>query len=235
MLRALTFSVLLAAGCANAQIVSKCVMPNGRVVYTDALCPASSVGGASLRTNSRANVIDGSELRETAERTRLEREEREREMDAASAAFQRSADEQRHEKTRRELLRAATTPHPGARGLTRAQRETAASLARTQKERDELMREASTSMPGANGGLTASQLDAQRRLSAANRGETMLPPYQPADAIHHQHPAPPSQLVNCDGAGCWDTSGRRYNNAAGGFSRSDGAFCTKIAGGVSCN
>lgn len=34
------------------------------------------------------------------------------------------------------------------------------------------------------------------------------------------------QLVNCDPAGCWDTSGNRYNRAAGGnFYRQDGRFC----------
>ena len=35
----------------------------------------------------------------------------------------------------------------------------------------------------------------------------------------------PVHLVNCDRAGCWDTSGMRYTRTPGGFSRSDGAFC----------
>jgi hypothetical protein len=43
------------------------------------------------------------------------------------------------------------------------------------------------------------------------------------------------QLVNCDPNGCWDTNGVRYDRAGGGnFTRSDGKFCTPIAGGVNC-
>lgn len=46
----------------------------------------------------------------------------------------------------------------------------------------------------------------------------------------------PAQLVNCDGAGCWDTQGNRYNAAAGGnFHRSDGKFCTRAGPNVVCN
>lgn len=47
----------------------------------------------------------------------------------------------------------------------------------------------------------------------------------------------PSSLVNCDGAGCWDTSGRRYNSAAGdgNFFRQDGRFCQTIGSQVQCN
>lgn len=46
----------------------------------------------------------------------------------------------------------------------------------------------------------------------------------------------PTQLVGCDGAGCWDTSGNRYNNAAGGnFTRSDGKFCVRGGSTVQCN
>lgn len=45
----------------------------------------------------------------------------------------------------------------------------------------------------------------------------------------------PATLTNCDQAGCWDTSGRRYNNAAGGMFRQDGAFCRRVANSLQCN
>ncbi|MBQ7627129.1 MAG: hypothetical protein IJS87_08815, partial [Rhodocyclaceae bacterium] len=49
-------------------------------------------------------------------------------------------------------------------------------------------------------------------------------------------PSPVTPLVNCDPAGCWDTAGRRYNNAAGGnFVRNDGKFCVNNGGVVQCH
>lgn len=45
----------------------------------------------------------------------------------------------------------------------------------------------------------------------------------------------PAQLVNCDPDGCWDTKGKRYTVSAGGFSRSDGKFCTPAGSAVVCN
>ena len=46
----------------------------------------------------------------------------------------------------------------------------------------------------------------------------------------------PTQLTNCDPAGCWDTTGTRYNRAAGGnFFRSDGKFCTGAGAQLICH
>ena len=46
----------------------------------------------------------------------------------------------------------------------------------------------------------------------------------------------PAQLTSCDPAGCWDTTGTRYNRAAGGnFFRSDGKFCTSSGAQLICN
>ena len=82
--------------------------------------------------------------------------------------------------------------------------------------------------------------DAQRRASeeqkqhqAAMR-KALTPPdprEQRRRSRSHNPPEPLTQIVNCDPAGCWDTAGRRLNNAAGGnFYRSDGKFCTGAAG-----
>lgn len=49
----------------------------------------------------------------------------------------------------------------------------------------------------------------------------------------------PSPLTNCDQAGCWDTSGRRYNSTGSQtgnqFFRKDGKFCTRQGTMVQCN
>lgn len=46
----------------------------------------------------------------------------------------------------------------------------------------------------------------------------------------------PDQLVNCDPAGCWGTSGRRYNSGAGGsYWRDDGKFCSGSSTALTCN
>lgn len=77
-------------------------------------------------------------------------------------------------------------------------------------------------------------------------GRPIQPPQQPeraASSSSKAHeapvpvaPAPVTPLVNCDPAGCWDTAGRRYNNAAGGnFVRNDGKFCVNNGGVVQCH
>lgn len=46
-----------------------------------------------------------------------------------------------------------------------------------------------------------------------------------------------TNLTNCDAAGCWDTSGQRYNRAAGegNFFRQDGRACRTVAGQTTCD
>lgn len=47
----------------------------------------------------------------------------------------------------------------------------------------------------------------------------------------------PTMITNCDRAGCWDTGGNRYNNAAGSgnFFRQDGRACRTVGNQVQCN
>lgn len=230
-MKRIVFLALVLAACSASAQVTKCKLPNGTITYGDGPCPA---GAVDSRVNTTANVVDGSDQRAAAARMRQEQTLGEREAGDPSAFHVPGG---ANDNQRRQALKAASTPYPGSQGgLTRAQREAAASLARTQQERDQLMREASTPLPGSPGGaLTASQLDAQRRLSAANRGEPMPPPSKQPD------PPPPSSeapatITSCDPGGCWDSRGRRLVETGGGtFHRNDGKFCTKAGANVICN
>ena len=75
--------------------------------------------------------------------------------------------------------------------------------------------------------------DGQRAALAAcgvHVPERERPPPPPA-------PAAPGMMTNCDPAGCWDTSGNRYNKAggSGNFHRQDGRFCQQIGNQLQCN
>lgn len=85
----------------------------------------------------------------------------------------------------------------------------------------------------------------ERDRQDALMGRPIQPPLQPEQAASTSPkapapapvaPSPVTPLVNCDPAGCWDTAGRRYNNAAGGnFVRNDGKFCVNNGGVVQCH
>jgi len=47
----------------------------------------------------------------------------------------------------------------------------------------------------------------------------------------------PKLVTNCDGGGCWDNAGNRYNRTGDGqnFWRSDGKFCRAQGNAFSCN
>ena len=241
-------ALLLCAGAttATAQHVYRCT-EGGKTVYSDRAC--SNSAGAK-RVNTNANTIDRTEGRAQEERDawRLEQQranereywaqEHQRQSDVNQAAAATVYDEAAHKKA----FHQATTVLPGSKGgLTRGQRELAASLARTPQERAKVMLEATTVMRGAHG-LTRSQVDTIRRLNEANAGRPTPPPTEWEDPPPHNTPTPeipgvPTQITSCDGAGCWDTAGRRHNNAAGGnFHRSDGKFCIPVGGpNVQCN
>ena len=46
----------------------------------------------------------------------------------------------------------------------------------------------------------------------------------------------PTQIVNCDGAGCWGTDGTRYNKGAGNtYFPSTGGVCQNVGGQMNCS
>lgn len=102
-----------------------------------------------------------------------------------------------------------------------------------QRYRDKLCQEASTPHPGAQGRLTA----AQRSVLASCSGGGAVPPVQaPASASAVPSPSIPAVITSCDVAGCWDSRGNRYNNAAGGNSyRQDGRLCRQVGNVMQCN
>ena len=241
-------ALLMCAGAttATAQQVYRCT-EGGKTVYSDHACLGND---SAKRVHTNANTIDRTEGRAQDERDAWRREEQranereywaqehQRQSDVNQAASARVYDEAAHKKA----FHHATTVLPGSKGgLTRGQRELAASLARTPQERAKVMLEATTVMRGAHG-LTRSQVDTIRRLNEANAGRPTPPPTEWEDPPPHNTPTPeipgvPTQITSCDGAGCWDTAGRRHNNAAGGnFHRSDGKFCIPVGGpNVQCN
>ena len=80
--------------------------------------------------------------------------------------------------------------------------------------------------------------DEQKQRQAAMRKSPTPPDPREQRRMNrpHNRVEPPAQIVNCDPAGCWDTTGRRLNNAAGGnFHRSDGKFCTVAGPNVICH
>lgn len=234
----LYFNLLILGSCltasVSAQQVFRCV-ENGHTTYSQFPCPKGKIDVIDVSPNT----IDRSEARSLYAR-KLQREleeENDRVIRAQARQHELSA-----ELEREEMFKRATTVHPGAHGLTRGQRELAAKLARTQEERDLLMREATTPIPGSKGGLTASQLDTAYRMNAVNKGEplppsTLPPPVDPKPVIPEPViPEPPSLIVNCDPAGCFDTSGRRLEDTGGGtFHRNDGKACIQAGPNVICN
>ncbi|RYG08797.1 MAG: hypothetical protein EON92_15885 [Burkholderiales bacterium] len=75
-----------------------------------------------------------------------------------------------------------------------------------------------------------SERNMQRRMAELDASERMR------EERDDRAARAPTHLVNCNGAGCWDTQGTRYNRAAGGnFHRSDGKFCTRAGPNVMCN
>lgn len=87
--------------------------------------------------------------------------------------------------------------------------------------------------------LSPSQKDTLRKECGEQFSQRPARSSAPLIDTHPTPPMPPkgpSIVTNCDGAGCWDTNGQRYNNAAGGnFFRQDGRFCQQIGNQFQCN
>lgn len=242
-------SLLTSAG-AWAQVF-KCQDAQGRTVYSDRGCASTQDGRLIQRERTlqekwleREEALSAQTAKEERQRARQEREQQEREFWAQEHARQSQAAQQgastvRSRREREALMRSATTVMPGAKGLTRSQRETALELAETPQERAALMREATTVMRGAKG-LTALQLDAASRLHRAPQGQPVPPssydasrneaPIPPPPTAHTPPPdTAPAIITGCANGWCNDNQGTPYSPSA------DGRFMHNSATGKTCS
>lgn len=90
--------------------------------------------------------------------------------------------------------------------------------------------------------VTLRGLDKDFALEDVRRARQCLPPLTLAEKEElragrraARAPAPAAVVTNCDAAGCWDTSGTRYNRSAGGFFRQDGRACQQVGNELHCN
>ena len=209
MKRFVFLALVLASFGASAQ-VTKCTSPNGKVTYSDGPCPA---GAADSRVNTTANVLDGSTERTTA--SRMRDDDLRREQSAPGAAIIGSTNGSRAAGSSGAVVDEAK--------CRAAQRDLDIATSRVKLEVARGKHPGPASAPVRSAELKVdaacgTNMAASRAQSSATRAAAAPPPV----------PETPAQIVNCDPAGCWDTAGRRYNNAAGGnFTRSDGAFCTR--------
>lgn len=116
---------------------------------------------------------------------------------------------------------------------------------RQNRARNDLCREANTPYKGAhNRQLTARQRAMSSACgSGASAGEIGRISFEHKKAAAASRPPTPSgspapaHITNCDGAGCWDNQGNRYNRGAGPTHfRQDGRVCHDTGGGqMLCN
>lgn len=102
---------------------------------------------------------------------------------------------------------------------------------------DAYCKAALTKHKGAHG-LTAAQLSAASAcagVGSSQSNDNQRSSYS-APPVQYQATPPPSHITDCDGTGCWDNQGGRYNKAAGStYFRQDGKACQSIGGQMQCN
>lgn len=98
-----------------------------------------------------------------------------------------------------------------------------------EQARKDAYRAASTPHKGANG-LTAGQL----RTLAALGGANVSKPSR--EYSQNRAPSQSRVMTSCDGAGCWDNQGTRYNRGAGDtYFSSTGGSCQGVGDQMQCN
>lgn len=104
-----------------------------------------------------------------------------------------------------------------------------------ERERKKLCKEASTPHKGAHG-LTAAQRAHAAQLCAGISLPVPAPRAAPASAPMSAPSPAPAVIVSCDGAGCWDSNGQRYNRGAGAthIPASGGPACQLVGGQMIC-
>lgn len=109
--------------------------------------------------------------------------------------------------------------------------------AEQEAERQALLKAASTPYKGSrNGQLTAAQLRAQAALNGVNvsSGDSYSNSNNSYSAPMPQRQPAPTHMTSCDGSGCWDNQGNRYNGNNGTY-YNNGRVCRDIGGQMQCN
>lgn len=209
---ALIAAAMLMATGANAQVY-RCKSPDGKTSYSSSPCPEKHVGGSVKLTD---NTLERRALRE---RETLAREDQERQQaDQHWMQSQRIATQPISQPPSR-----LNASHDCQQAIRNA--EIQSTLRPPPPEEIDAQRARAAKVCGFNpwpGPTLAQQADERRRKSQQ----------QARMQQEEEQRRGPAILTNCDGAGCWDTNGRRYENAAGGLVRSDGKFCPNTGSNV---
>lgn len=212
----LVVAAFVAPESGNAQVF-KCKGLGGKTIYSDAPC---SDGAPSTVVNTSANVL---------------------ESDSTRAAARGDFDESRTAQPQRSYGAPPIQSHQAAkpvdqmacknakRDLDWAKSKMSLEISRG-KQPGPMLSAVKSAELAADAACSTSV--AATRARSEPRNNQQFSPHSAPQAT----PEAPGQVVNCDQAGCWDTNGRRLNNAAdGNFHRSDGKFCTRAGPNVICN
>lgn len=98
-----------------------------------------------------------------------------------------------------------------------------------------IIQEASTPYKGARG-LTANQRNTLAAMNGVNvsSGDSYSNSNNSYSATMPQRQPAPTHMTSCDGSGCWDNQGNRYNGNNGTY-YNNGRVCRDIGGQMQCN
>lgn len=101
--------------------------------------------------------------------------------------------------------------------------------------RQKIIQEASTPYKGARG-LTANQRNTLAAMNGVNvsSGDSYSNSNNSYSAPMPQRQPAPTHMTSCDGSGCWDNQGNRYNGNNGTY-YNNGRVCRDIGGQMQCN
>ena len=101
--------------------------------------------------------------------------------------------------------------------------------------RQKIIQEASTPYKGARG-LTANQRNTLAAMNSVNvsSGDSYSNSNNSYSTPMPQRQSSPTHMTSCDGSGCWDNQGNRYNGNNGTY-YNNGRVCRDIGGQMQCN
>lgn len=101
--------------------------------------------------------------------------------------------------------------------------------------RQKIIQEASTPIKGSRG-LTANQRNTLAAMNGVNvsSGDSYSNSNNSYSAPMPQRQTAPTHMTSCDGSGCWDNQGNRYNGNNGTY-YNNGRVCRDIGGQMLCN